>query len=410
MSTQSRQLSILALVHRVPFPPNKGEKIRAYQELKFLAEQGHHIDLLTFADVKEDRSYGPELSKICRRVRIIPKNKKLGRLRSGWTLPVGRPLSVGYFHSFRMSRVLSRWLDETHYDVAFCYSSPMAEYVRHLALPKVMDFVDVDSDKWRQYAEHTKQPMKSVYKLEAHLLSDYERAIAESFEASVLVSEAEVGAFRKVAPGAKQIVSVPNGVDTAFFGQTVRTPEPAERPLLVFVGQMDYFANVDAVIWFANSVFPRIRAKRPSARFRIVGRAPTAEVKALADLPGVEVTGGVADVRDHLAVATIAVAPLRIARGIQNKVLEAMAACVPVVASPNAFEGIDGVAGEDALVAESEAPMAQAVERVLSEPGLGVALAKKARTLVEQRYAWAPAMARLEALLLAAAESRPPAR
>lgn len=406
MSSSKKPLSILALVHRVPFPPNKGEKIRAYQELKHLFERGHQIDLLTFADVAEDLAHGPELSKICRRVRIVPKNRKLGRVRSGWSLPTGKPLSVGYFHSFRMSRVLSRWLADTRYDVAFCYSSPMAEYVRKLPMPKVMDFVDVDSDKWRQYAEHTEQPMRTVYKLEAQLLASYERKIAEEFEASVLVSEAEVLAFRQVAPLAKQIVSVPNGVDTAFFGATVRKPEPVERPLLVFVGQMDYFANVDAVIWFARSVFPKIRERRRAARFRIVGRAPTAEVMALAELPGVEVTGGVPDVRDHLAVATLAVAPLRIARGIQNKVLEAMAARVPVVASTNAFEGIDGTAGEDALVEDTELGVAAAVERVLSDPALATRLADNARRLVETRYAWAPAMSRLEALLVEAAESK----
>lgn len=395
-------LSVLALVHRVPFPPNKGEKIRAYQELKHLHAKGHQIDLLTFADVEEDLAHGPELEKICRRVRIVPKDKKLGRLRSGFALPIGRPLSVGYFHSCRMRRALAAWWSETRYDVAFCYSSPMAEYVRGLALPKVMDFVDVDSDKWRQYAEHTKQPMRAVYELEARLLATYERTIAEAFDASILVSTAEAEAFQKVAPRARRVLGIPNGVDTRYFGETVREPAPASRPLLVFVGQMDYFANVDAVVWFARSVFPRIRAQRPEARFRIVGRAPTPEVEALAQLPGVEVTGGVPDVRTHLGAATIVVAPLRIARGIQNKVLEALAARVPAVVSPNAFEGIEGKAGEHALVARSEAETAEAVERLLLDPALAERLVREARRLVEERYAWAPAMDRLEAVLLEA--------
>lgn len=406
MNTAPRPLSILALVHRVPFPPNKGEKIRAYQELKHLHAKGHQIDLLTFADVDEDLLHGPELEKICRRVRIIPKNRKLGRIRSGFALPTGKPLSVGYFHSFRMNRVLEAWLRSTTYDVAFCYSSPMAEYVRSRPLPKVMDFVDVDSDKWRQYAEHTQEPMRSVYRLEARLLASYEREIAERFDASVLVSQAEAEAFLEVAPKAKRVVGIPNGVDTVFFGATQRKPEPVEAPLLVFVGQMDYFANVDAVTWFAKSVFPRVLKLRPRARFRIVGRAPTAEVQALAQLPGVEVTGGVPDVREHLGVATVAVAPLRIARGIQNKVLEAMAAQVPVVLSSNAFEGIEGVAGEHALVADREETTADAIERVLAEPRLAASLVENARRLVEERYAWAPAMDRIEALLQDAAAGR----
>lgn len=407
MSSRSDPLSILALVHRVPFPPNKGEKIRAYQELKHLSEHGHRIDLLTFADTSEDLTHGPELEKLCRRVLVVPKNKKLGRLRSGFALPIGRPLSVGYFHSFRMSRALSRWIADTRYDVAFCYSSPMAEYVRSLDLPKVMDFVDVDSDKWRQYAEHTAQPMRTVYELEARLLASYERTIAERFDASILVSAAEAAAFRAIAPRARKVVDIPNGVDTAFFGQTVREPAPPARPLLVFVGQMDYFANVDAVIWFARSVFPLIRARRPEARFRIVGRAPTPEVQALAQLPSVEVTGGVPDVRTHLGAATLVVAPLRIARGIQNKVLEALAARVPTVVSPNAFEGIEGEAGVHTLVARTEEETAGAVEKLLGDPALTERLVREARRLVEERYAWAPAMDRLEALLFEAAGRSP---
>jgi sugar transferase (PEP-CTERM/EpsH1 system associated) len=395
-------LSILALVHRVPYPPNKGEKIRAYHELSHLAARGHTIDLATFADVEEDRAYGPELSRICRQVKIVPKDKRLGRVRSLAALPAGRPLSVGYFHSYRLRSTVRRWAAANAYDVVFCYSSPMAEYAQNGALrqprvARIMDFVDVDSDKWRQYAERTEEPMRSIYRLEARLLAAYERRIAEQFDASTLVSPAECETFKKLAPRAKAVLSIPNGVDAEYFGATVR--RPSRPPILVFVGQMDYFANVDGVSWFAKEVLPSVRARIPGARFQIVGRAPTPEVSLLGELAGVEVIGGVPDIRDYLGSATLMVAPLRIARGIQNKVLEGMAARLPVVASPAAFEGIEGQDGVHAVVGADAPSYADAVVSLLEDPARQTQIAAAARALVESRYAWGPAMDKLEGLM-----------
>ena len=242
-------MRILALVHRVPYPPNKGEKIRAFNELKFLSDRGHAIDLATFADVEEDLGWGEALKKYCRDVAIVPKDRRLCRARSVLALPRGRPLSVGYFDSYRLRRKVDAWLAEREYDLAFCYSSPMAEYVRGKRargkrMARVMDFVDVDSDKWRQYAAHTKQPMRSVYLFEARALSAYERAIAEEVDASIFVSAAEAEVFRRSAPGARRVVDVPNGVDADYFGATQRRPRDGSAPLLVFVGQMNLVSAV----------------------------------------------------------------------------------------------------------------------------------------------------------------------
>jgi polysaccharide biosynthesis protein PslH len=397
-------VNILALVHRVPYPPNKGEKIRAYHELRHLSKRGHTIDLATFADVKEDLAWTPQLSEFCRDVIIVPKDRRFSKVRSVLALPKRRPLSVGYFESARLRSRVDRWLEERRYDVAFCYSSPMAEYVRTekaraSRMARVMDFVDVDSDKWLQYSEHTEQPMKTLYRFEARSLAVYERAIAEEFDASTFVSAAEAEMFKKIAPGARRVVDVPNGVDADYFGATVRKPR-AESPVLVFVGQMDYFANVDAVGWFANDVLPLIQEKRRDVELRIVGREPAPEVKKLAEKQGVRVTGAVADVRDHLAEATMMVAPLRIARGIQNKVLEGMAARVPVVVSPQAMEGIDGVDGKHALVRKEARAYAEAVLQLLEDASLRETLAREARELVVGKYAWEPAMSKLESLLV----------
>ncbi len=396
-------MRILALVHRVPFPPNKGEKIRAYHELKYLAGRGHSIDLGTFADVPEDMQWTSELKKICRDVSIISKNRKLSRARSVLALPRLQPLSVGYFFSFRLRRVVEGWLASRKYDAALCYSSPMAEYVRNASLrgkkmARVMDFVDVDSDKWRQYAEHTAQPMKTIYQLEAHGLARYEREIALEFDASTLVSAAEAEMFQRTAPGAKRVLGIPNGVDAEFFGATKRAPR-AGAPVLVFVGQMDYFANVDGVTWFAEEVMPRLRERIPGTEFRIVGRAPTEEVKRLAERPGVTVTGAVDDVRTHLGEATLMVAPLRIARGIQNKVLEGMAARLAVIASPAAMEGIEGLPGRDAVVARTPEEWIDAVLALNTDASRRAAQEIAARELVVSKYAWEPAMRKLEELI-----------
>jgi len=397
-------MKILALVHRVPFPPNKGEKIRAFHQLRYLSERGHTIDLCTFADDPDDMHHHDELLKYCRSVRIVSKPKKINTVRSLTALPVAQPLSVGFYRSIRMNFIVRNLLRANSYDVIFCYSSPMAEFVRNgrfkSRVPvRIMDFVDVDSDKWKQYSEHKTQPMKSVYLAEAHLLARYERSIAREFDASTLVSEEEAKTFRSIAPESNDIVSVPNGVDTAYFGETKRKPPPKDTPILVFVGQMDYFANVDGVKYFAKEVFPGVRNRIPQARFQIVGRAPTAEVKSLSSIPGVEVTGGVDDVRDYLGAATIMVAPLRIARGIQNKVLEAMAARVPIVAAPAAFAGIEGRPGTHALVCDNAESYAQDIIKLIDDDYLKRQLVREARALVENEYAWAPAMRKLEVLM-----------
>ncbi len=405
-------MRILALVHRVPYPPNKGEKIRAYHELRHLTERGHRVDLATFADAEEDLRWARELAELAENVRVVRKWRKPSTVRAGLAVPLARPLSVGYFWSSRFAYQVHGWLRDHDYDVALGYSSPMAEYLLgprfdRRPMARVMDFVDVDSEKWRQYAGRVELPMSAVYKAEAELLSRYERKVAREFDASILVSRAEAEAFRKIAPDARRIVDVPNGVDTEFFGATERRPAHPPTPLLVFVGQMDYFANVDAVRWFGREVFPKIKAAYPGARFRIVGRNPTEEVEDLKSIDGVEVTGPVPDVREHLDEATLVVAPLRIARGIQNKVLEAMAARAPVVASPAAFEGIEGEPDVHAAVADGVEAQVAAILALIADRDRRKAMAARARTLVEKTYAWGPAMTRLEDVLLeAAADAR----
>jgi len=251
--------------------------------------------------------------------------------------------------------------------------------------------VDVDSDKWRQYAEKKPWPMSWVYRREADRLLDFERRIAALSEATLLVSEQEAMLFRELAPEVDdRIFALRNGVDLQAFEPELDWPNPYARggPHLVFTGAMDYWPNVDAVIWFAEEVFPILQARFPGIEFHIVGSRPADRVRALAGRPGVEVTGSVEQVQPYIRHADVAVIPMRIARGIQNKVLEAMAMARPVVVSPMGLEGIDARDGEELLVAESAQNFADQVGRVLEGDVSGEALGQAARRKVMRDFSW----------------------
>jgi sugar transferase (PEP-CTERM/EpsH1 system associated) len=278
----------------------------------------------------------------------------------------------------------------------------MAQFVmdRDLnGIPTVMDFVDVDSDKWRQYAKDARAPMNWVYARESGKLLTYDRAVAARVDASLLVSDAEAALFRKLVPdSAAKIHAVANGIDCDFFSPTHRFETPyTTGPVFVFTGTMDYRPNVDAVVWFANEIFPALRARLPQAVFAVVGAKPSRDVAALASRPGVRVTGRVADVRPFLAHADVVVAPLRIARGIQNKILEGMAMAKPVVTTGQGLEGIDAVPGRHLLLADTPDAFAEKVMEAL-DPRAS-ALGAAARQLMEASYSWTGRLAPLDRLL-----------
>ena len=285
----------------------------------------------------------------------------------------------------------------------FVFSSPMAQFVmnhRASLCRRVIDFVDVDSDKWRQYANHKRWPLSWLYRREAEHLLMFEKHVATTFDSSIFVSAAEADLFkRKVPEAAGRTGFLDNGVDSDYFSpqRDYENPYDNQSRHIVFTGVMDYWANVHAVQWFAMHVMPLVREVVPAANFIIVGARPSGEVQKLADLPGVEVTGAVSDVRPYLAHAHVAVAPLRIARGVQNKVLEAMAMAKAVVASPAAVEGIDFSNPEELQVAESEREFASRVIRLLRQDI--PALAVESRQWVAGRYDWNSNLERIGALL-----------
>jgi len=395
----------LFLCHRLPYPPDKGEKIRAWHILNHLAARSE-LELACFVDDPADLAHLPVLQQCCAAVEWRPRLSRAQRAaRALLHLRPGRPLTLGWFHDPGLAAWARQGLAAGRYDAVFVYSSAMAPYAMGPAPPgtrRVVDMVDVDSAKWQAYAADARLPMRAVWAREARTLLAFERQVAAAFDHTLFVSREEAGHFAALAPeAAGRIGWVDNGVDLACFDPRRDYPNPYDdtAPAIVFTGTMDYRPNVEAVCWFAAEVMPLLRTREGAAApaFHIVGARPAPAVQALARLPGVHVSGAVPDVRPYLAHAVVAVAPLRIARGIQNKVLEAMAMARPVIASPGAFQGIRAVPGRDLLVAESAAETAQRVAEVLdgAHPGLGAA----GRAAVAAGHDWSATLQRLDAFL-----------
>ncbi|MGZ3157882.1 MAG: TIGR03087 family PEP-CTERM/XrtA system glycosyltransferase [Burkholderiaceae bacterium] len=395
---------VLFLVHRIPYPPNKGDKIRSYHLLKHLAQR-YRVHLGTFIDDPDDWQYVDKVKSLCGETHFANLNPRTAKIRSLRGLAAGRPLSLDYYQDAGLQSWVSKTMKEQPISRILVFSSAMAQFVmQEKSTRRVIDFVDIDSDKWRQYADKKVWPMSWLYRREGRQLLRYERQVARDFDASLFVSDTEARLFRQLAPESESKIGFfNNGVDTDYFSQAhdYINPYPVGEAAIVFTGAMDYWPNIDAVQWFARDIFPSVLAQNPDACFYIVGSRPAAEVQALASLPGVRVTGTVPDVRPYLAYAHTAVAPLRIARGVQNKVLEAMAMSKPVVVSGPALEGIDAEPGRDLLLAEDAKQFATAVLSVLgkSSDGSNDKLGRAAREKVETYYGWTSNLSRVDVLL-----------
>jgi sugar transferase (PEP-CTERM/EpsH1 system associated) len=395
--------ALLFLAHRIPYPPNKGDKIRSFHLLEHLAPR-YRVFLGAFADDADDEAHAAALADYCEEVHVVPLSPGTARLRSLAGLLSSEALTLPYYRD----RGLARWVEDCRERAAvgrvLVFSSAMAQYVlgeSWSAARRVVDFVDVDSDKWRQYAPTRRWPMRWVYAREAERLLDVERTVIATCDAGVFVSPAEAELFRSLAPEyADKVTHLNNGVDLTYFSPEVELPNPYERDekAIVFVGAMDYWPNVDAVDWFAREVFPRVRQAFPAARFHIVGGKPTPAVQALAKRDGVVVTGRVADVRPYVRHAEVSVAPLRIARGIQNKVLESMAMGSPTVVSEAALEGIDAEPGVDVLVARDAVGFGRAVTSILNDAGRSERLRRNGRRCVDGKYDWSHSLCALDEL------------
>ena len=407
---------LLFLAHRLPYPPNKGDKIRSWHMLQYLSRH-FRVHLGCFIDDDDDWQHAKTVAALCASTRFIDLRRGPARWRAMQALLSRQAMSVHYYRDARLLQWVDGLLSGGKVRHALAFSGPMAQYIdgsasRHLH--RVIDFVDVDSDKWRQYGDSKPWPMSQLYRREAQLLLQYERHIAQQFTAASFVSPAEAALFRQCAPMARRKTGYfNNGVDTTYFTPMPAQPGvyPAGVQALVFTGAMDYWPNVDAVQWFVRHVWPALRRQFPQLQFYIVGSAPVPAVTALARVAGVVVTGKVPDIRPYLAGAALAVAPLRIARGVQNKVLEAMAMGKIVLATPQALEGIAAQPGLELLLARDDAEFIHHAARVLrnaqsgAAEGSGAAIGAAARQLVLQDYDWERNLRGLGAMLGLPAEA-----
>ncbi len=395
-------MSLLFLAHRIPFPPDRGDKIRGFHILQYLAKRTQ-VHLVAFADDAADYDPPAAFTDMLASCTILPRGKSQKRAAVE-ALASCKPVSLTAFASAAMQRAVDRIVPQV--SGIYCFSGQMAQYLPADGPPVVMDFVDVDSAKFAGFADDARGPMRWMMRREARLLGAFEHEIAARVSASLFVSEAEAALFRDGGENGR-VLAVENGIDSATFdpagafANLARGQHPREvagdgkTPLIVFTGQMDYRPNIDAVIWFARDILPLVRQRR-AAQFAIVGRAPPPAVQALAG-DHVIVTGAVDDVRGWVAAADVCVAPLKLARGIQNKVLEAMAMARPVVASTAAAEGIDHA--DTIRVAGSTQAFADQVLALLDVPQTAARLGSAARAQVIARYGWDARLAPLDALL-----------
>lgn len=379
---------LLYLVHRLPYPPNKGDKVRSFHLLKHLA-RNHEIHLGTFIDDPDDEQYIEIVRGYCADLHVERLSPRTAKLRSLSGLLAGEALSLPYYRNVGMQAWVQQTLKQQGFDAAIVFSSVMAQYVP-AELPSLVDFVDADSAKWSAYAENHRWPMSWVYRREGRKLLDFERRTAAHAKRCFFVTPAEVALFTKFAPECEtQVEAMGNGVDADFFAPAHAgvSPYAADELPIVFTGAMDYWPNVDAVCWFASEVLPGLRQQWPQLRFHIVGRSPAPAVQALAS-EGVAVSGTVPDVRPWLAHAAMVVAPLRVARGVQNKVLEAMAMGRPVVAASACTGAIEAESGRDLLEATTAADYATAINSLLTDTQRANEIGTNGRQCVLSRYSW----------------------
>jgi len=400
--------NILFITHRFPYPPDRGEKIRGWNLIRHLAKS-HRVFLGCLVDNPGDWQYGPNLDPFCAELGAFPISKPWQKIKSFLRCRPGQPLMLEYYRNRDLVQWVQGVMGRERIDIAYIFSTAMAPYALDASgIRKLLDMQDIDSEKWMSYAQRSRWPARLLWAREARTLLAYERYAASRCEYTTLVTEAEARRLEELAPELRGRVGwLEQGVDLETFAPNLglANPYPTAGPWLSFTGNMDYWPNVDAAIWFAHEVLPLVQAKNRDISFAVVGANPGPDVKRLARLSGVLVTGRVADVRPYIASAAVSVAPLRMARGVQNKVLEAMALGRPVVATTPAFEGIRAKPGRDLLVADEPAQIAAAIWAILANeyPKLPAA----ARQCVEESYAWAGVLEQLDSILAGRRSAEP---
>lgn len=387
-------MKIIYLSHRVPFPADKGEKIRTFHQLKYLLAQGFEITVFSPVNDNNEALFAEQLEQ------ALPIRVVTARLDPTWLRKLKgflsqQALSVSHFYSASLEQQLKDAIDFSKPDAIVCTSSAMACYIENLLQNKVippscrllMDFMDLDSDKWQQYAEKANGIWRWVYQREAKLIAKAEQTAQLIFDNCFFISENETNLFCAHGASKEKVSVLANGIDTGEFYPNHKVLKQ-DAPVFLFTGVMDYLPNEDAVLWFVKSCWEQILQRWPQAQFIIAGMQPSLKIQQLARLKGITVTGYVNDILPYYHQADVFVAPFRLARGVQNKILQAMACGLPVVTTTLGAEGIACENGEHILLADNEQDIITQVMAVLTEPELYAKLQQNGPALIQQKYSW----------------------
>jgi sugar transferase (PEP-CTERM/EpsH1 system associated) len=388
-------LRILLLCHRFPFPPKRGGKIRPFNVVKHLATR-HEVTVGSLVRSREEGLEGAGITPYCARYEMAEVRNPIQVARMLLRVPTRTPASMVFFYSPALDRRVREWLERERFDLIFVHCSSMAQYVAHVRdTPKILDFGDMDSQKWLEYARYKPFPLSAGYWLEGRKLAREERRLARCFDLCTATTRAEWETLEGYRTGVATDW-FPNGVDSGYFAPS---PDPYDPDMICFVGRMDYYPNQECMLDFCARTLPLVRMRRPNTRLVIVGADPSPGVRRLGEFPGVTVTGSVPDVRPYLLRSALMVAPLNIARGTQNKILEAMASGVPVVVSRVAAGGVDAVAGEHFAAAATPAEYAEAILGILGNPAERERLSVAGRERMLSHHAWPGSMQRLDRIV-----------
>ena len=389
-------MNILYLCHRFPFPPKRGGKIRPFNMIRHLSESGHKVTVCSLARSPQEAEEGRGIAPYCASFEIGLVRGPMQWARMVARLPLPAPSSMGYFYSPELAGKVRKLLASQHWDLIFVHCSSVAQYVAHVTdVPKILDFGDMDSQKWLEYADIKPFPLSLGYRLEGLKMQAAEKRLARRFDLCTATTRAEWQTLEGYGTGAATDW-FPNGVDAQYFCPGEQAHEP---DTVSFIGRMDYYPNIECMQRFCRDVWPLLQQQRPALKLLIVGADPVLEVQALAALPGVTVTGSVSDVRPFVRNSAVNVAPLAIARGTQNKILEAMAMGVPVVTTALAAGGVDAEAGRHLLVADGAAATAAAVLQVVSDQVERARLSAAGRQRMLSHHDWSRSMLRLDGII-----------
>ncbi len=401
---------VLFLTHRVPYPPDRGDRIRAFHILQFLARR-YDVSLAAVSDEPVTAEQMQVIEGFAERVAVQRINPRWSKVRGLLSLAAGGAVTPSYFYRNALARTIESWHQATPFDAVITLCTGMIQYARHIPRParQILDLVDVDSAKWNEYARHSKAPMRWIYAAEAKRLRDIEAGSRDQLDGIAVVSDAEAATYRAEVGNHVGLTTLRHAVDVDYH-QPMMDAGARGSKTIVFIGVLNYKPNVEGIRWFVQNVMPALRQRVPDMKLQIIGRHPSPQVLELGNEANVEVVGSVPDVRPYLNDAIACIAPLQIARGVQTKVLEAMASSRVAVCSVGAAQGIHAEDDRHLLICKTPQQWAAALERVINDDTLRTRIAGEARRRIEEQYRWDKCYEPLENLIEGSASRAVPAR